>query len=72
MTTFTPEQIRQQLDAVLLAARNQGEVRIKTADGTEYAVRPVACQASPFDIPGVNLDLSADEIVSCVREVRDR
>ena len=72
MTTFTDEQARQQLDSVLRAARNQGEARIKSQDGQEYAVRPVGLQPSPFDIPGVDLKLSAREIVACVRESRER
>ncbi|MFI5380409.1 MAG: type II toxin-antitoxin system Phd/YefM family antitoxin [Tepidisphaerales bacterium] len=72
MTTFTDNEARQGLEAVLRAAGKQGEVRIKTQDGREYAVRPVATAASPFDIPGVDLNLSADEIVGFVREVRER
>ena len=72
MTTFTDNEVRQELDTVLRTAGRQGEVRIKTPDGREYAVRPVASAASPFDIPGVDLDLSADEIVGFVREVRER
>ena len=72
MTTYSCEQVRQQLESVLRAARNQGEVRIKSQDGQEYAVRPVASTASPFDIPGVDLNLSADEIVAFVREGRER
>jgi antitoxin Phd len=72
MTTFTDQQVRQQLETVLRAARSQGEARIRTQDGQEYAVRPVTSQASPFDIPGVDLKLSAQEIVSLVREGRER
>ena len=72
MTTFTDNEVRQELDTVLRTAGKQGEVRIKTMDGREYAVRPVASLASPFDIPGVDLNLSADEIVGFVREVRER
>ena len=72
MTVFTDDQVRQQLDTVLTVARRQGEVRVKTHDGKEYSVRPVADSRSPFDIAGVNLNLSADEIVARVREVRER
>jgi hypothetical protein len=72
VTTFTDEQVRQQLETVLDAARSQGEVRIKAQDGREYAVRPIVSSASPFDIPGVDLNLSAGEIVRFVREVRER
>lgn len=72
MTVFTDEQVRRQLEAVLGAARAQGEIRIKAQDGQEYAVRPVTALASPFDIPGVDLKLSVDEIVAAVRESRER
>ena len=47
----------------LAAAAGQGEARIRTQDGQEYAVRPVAATASPFDIPGVDLKTFAQEIV---------
>jgi antitoxin Phd len=46
----------------------QGEARIRTKDGREYAVRPVARSDSPIDIPGVDLRLSREEIVAFVRE----
>jgi len=72
MTTFTDEQVRRELAAVLDAARQQGEVRIKTSDGQEYAVRPVSSVKSPFDIPGMDLGLSREEIVTFVREGRER
>ena len=45
---------------------------MRTQDGKEYSVRPVADSRSLFDIAGVNLNLSADEIVALVREVRER
>jgi antitoxin Phd len=73
MTTFTDEQVREQLETVLQAAQSQGEARIRTHDGQEYAVRPVMPPTrSPLDIPGVDLKLSADEIVGFVREGRQR
>ncbi|MCL2646888.1 MAG: type II toxin-antitoxin system VapC family toxin [Phycisphaerales bacterium] len=72
MTTYTDEQARQQLDAVLKTATRHGEVRIKAKDVQEYALRPVTSNQSPLDIPGVDIQLSAQEIVGFVREVRDR
>ena len=72
MTTYTDEQVRQQLRTILDSARREGEVRIRTNDGQEFAVRPVAPARSPLEVPGVNLDLSADEIVRAIREGRDR
>ena len=55
---FTDNPVRQQLDTVLTVARRQGEVRVKTQDGKEYSVRPVADSRSPFDIAGVDLNLA--------------
>ena len=72
MTTFTDEQVRRELTEILDAAQKQGEVRIRTKDGKEYAVRPVASADSPFNIPGVDLKLSAKEIVGFVREGREK
>jgi hypothetical protein len=72
MTTFTDSQARKQLDAVLEAARQQGEARIKAADGQEFSVRLVSPPKSALDVPGVDLHLSADEIVQAVREGRER
>jgi DNA-binding transcriptional regulator LsrR (DeoR family) len=72
MTTFTDQQARQQLDAVLEKARQEGEVRIKTKDGQEFSVRAVTAGKSPLDIPGVDLHLSAEEIMQAVHEGRER
>jgi hypothetical protein len=72
MTTYTDDQVRQQLDTVLNMARRHGEVRLRAQDGQEYSVRPVASSRSPFDIAGVDLGLSAAEIVAFVRETRER
>ena len=71
MTTFTDEQARQQLPTLLDSARREGEVRIRTNDGQEFAVRPVDRSRSPLEIPGVDLNLSQDDIVKAVREGRE-
>ena len=72
MTVFTDDQVRQQLrhGPDRGAATRRG--RVKTQDGKEYSVRPVADSRSPFGIAGVNLNLCADDIVALVREVRER
>ncbi len=57
---------------MLAKARQEGEVRIKTKDGQEFSVRAVTPGKSPLDIPGVDLHLSADEIVQTVREGQER
>ena len=72
MTTFTAQQARWELQAVLDEARQQGEVRIKAQDGQEYSVRPISPAKPPLDIPGVDLRLSAAGIVQAVRDGRER
>lgn len=49
-----------------------GGARIRRQDGSEFALRPVTTARSPFDIPGVDLKMSAEEIVAFVREGRER
>ncbi len=72
MTTFTDTQAKQQLDDLLRIARSQGEARIRTPDGQEYAVRPLRPNDSPFDVAGVSLGLTGAEIVAFVREGREK
>jgi hypothetical protein len=72
MTTFSTAEAQKQLSKLLEQARAQGEVRIKGIDGQEFIVRPV--NRSPLDVGQVEVNppLTADEIVSAVREGRER
>ena len=72
MTTYTFSEARQKLSSVLDRARKEGEVLIRRKDGTVYAIKPVKKSESPLDVEGVDLSLSAQEIVNYVREVRER
>jgi hypothetical protein len=72
MTVFTDNEMREKLEAVLEQASRQGEVRIMRRDGQEFSIRPVPDRRSPLDVPGVDLNLTADEIVQFVRESRER
>ncbi len=72
MNVYTFSEARQKLATVLEEAQSKGAVRIKRRDGSEFEIAPVRSKASPLDVPGVNLGLSAEEIVSAVRESRTR
>lgn len=72
MNVYTSSKVRQKLASVLEEAQRKGAVRIKRRDGSEFEVAPVRSQASPLDVEGVDLRLSAEEIVSVVREMRVR
>ena len=72
MNVYTFSEARQKLATVLDEAQRKGAVRIKRRDGSEFEVAPVRSKASPLDIQGVDLGLSAEEIVAAVRETRAR
>ncbi|KAB2831893.1 MAG: type II toxin-antitoxin system Phd/YefM family antitoxin, partial [Candidatus Brocadia sp.] len=63
MTTYTFSEARQKLSSVLEKARSEGEVLIKRRDGSTFLVKPVSAKRSPLDVDGVNVNLSAKEIV---------
>ena len=72
MTVYTYSEARQRLSSVLDRAEREGAVRIRRRDGREFELLPVERAASPFDVEGAGLDLTAEEIVAAVREGRDR
>lgn len=72
MNVYTFSEARQKLATVLEEAQRRGAVRIKRRDGSEFEIAPVRPKASPLDVEGVDLGLSAEEIVSALRETRAR
>jgi prevent-host-death family protein len=70
MKVYSYSEARQQLAELLNRARREGEVEIRRRDGQVFVVRPTAGAGSPLDVPGVNTDLSRQEIVGLVRESR--
>ena len=69
-TIVTYSEARQNLASLLDKALAEGEVRIKHRDGQEFIVRPEASKESPLDVEGLDLGVSADEIVAFVAESR--
>ena len=72
MQVYTFSEARQQLSAVLEQAAKEGQVCIKRRDGQAFILKPQARKKSPLDIPGIDLDLTADEIVDLMHEIRAR
>ncbi len=72
MTIYTFSEARQNLASVLDKARVEGEVLIKRKDGSMFVLKPVSKMDSPLNVKGVDLGLSAEEIVDIIREVRER
>ncbi|MBO6575899.1 MAG: type II toxin-antitoxin system Phd/YefM family antitoxin [Rhodothermales bacterium] len=72
MRVYTYSEARQQLASVLDQASEDGEIRIKRRDGTEFSLRPVVSECSPLDVPAIDAGLTREEIVELVREGRER
>jgi antitoxin (DNA-binding transcriptional repressor) of toxin-antitoxin stability system len=72
MTSYTFSEARQNFAAVLEKAKAEGGVMITRRDGTIFEILPVPRKELPLDVRGVDLDLTADEIVSLIRETRER
>ena len=53
-------------------ARHKGMVHIKRRDGQEFIITPARSTESALDVDGVQLDLTAAQIVRAAREVRER
>jgi len=72
MTEYTYSEARQNFASLLEQARREGEVMVKRKDGSVFVIKPVTGNNSPFDVPGMDTDLTREEIVSFVRETRSR
>ena len=72
MTTYTYSEARQNLASLLEKAQREGEVVIRRQDGSTFIVRPVALEESPLNVAGIDLKMLSDEIVSILRESRER
>lgn len=70
MKVYTYSEARQNLATLLEQARREGAVRIRRRDGQSFVLKPEARAGSPLDVKGVDLNLTADEIVGFVREGR--
>ena len=70
MVVYTYSEARQKLASLLDQVLREGEVRIKRRDGQVFIIKPEIEQGSPFDVPGIDLGVSATEIVQFVQEGR--
>ena len=67
---YTYSEARQKLAQLLDEVLEAGEVRIKRKDGQEFVVKPVFKKASPLDVAGIDVGISATEIVQFIQEGR--
>ena len=72
MTTYTYSEARQNFASVLKKAQKEGEVLIRRKDGTTFVLKPFDFGTSPLQVEGIDLNLTSDEIINIIREVRER
>jgi len=72
MKVYSFSEARQNFAAVLDNAQKEGAVRIMRRDGRIFIIQSVGDSPSPLAVEAVPLDLSRREIVSAVREGRER
>jgi len=72
MRQFNFTEARNNFASVLEMAKQEGVICISKRDCESFYITPVKPKRSPLDIEGVNLGLSATEIVSLVAEGRER
>ena len=72
MNVYTFSDARQNLKSVLDEAQKRGAVRIRHRDGRVFEICPVVEERSALDVAAVPLGLTQTEILSALREVRDR
>ena len=70
MIVYTYSEARQKLALLLEQAVKEGEVKIRRKDGQTFVIRPEERTGSPLDVEGIDLGITADEIVEFIREGR--
>ena len=73
MKSYSYSEARGNFFSVLDEAERDGAVEIRRRDGTVFRVLPLRkSKASPLDVKGVKLEVSAADLVAIVREGRER
>jgi len=67
---YTYTEARQNFATLLDRAAQEGEVRVRRRDGQVFVIRPEQTDGSPLDVEGVDLGLTAEEIVEFIHEGR--
>ena len=70
MNVYTYSEARQNLATLLETALQEGEVLIRRKDGQVFALKPINETDSPVDVKGVDLGLTAEEILQFIQEGR--
>ena len=73
MKAYTYSEARENFASVLEEAERDGAVEIRRRDGAIFRILPARkSKASPLDVKGVKLGMSAADLVAIVRKGRER
>ena len=73
MKSYSYSEARGNFATVLDEAEGDGAVEIRRRDGTVFRIQPLRkSKASPLDVKGLKLEVSAAELVAILREGRER
>ncbi len=70
MIVYTYSEARQKLATLLEQAVREGGVKIKRKDGQAFVIKPERRVGSPLDVEGLELGITAAEIVQFIQEGR--
>jgi hypothetical protein len=70
MNVYTYSEARQNLSSLLDQAAREGEVRIRRKDGKIFVIRVQPKEKSPFEVQGVNLGITTQDILEFIDEGR--
>jgi prevent-host-death family protein len=71
MKVYTYSQARQNLSEVLSRSKSE-EVLIRRRGGEVFRIAPHQRGGSPFDVKGITTKARTEDILSAIREVRQR
>jgi len=71
MKVYTYSQARQNLSEVLTKSKSE-DVLIRRRGGEVFRVSPQPQAGSPLDVKGVKTGVKTDDILSAIRQVRER
>ena len=73
MQVYTYSEARQKLAFLLEQAESTGKVLIRRKDGTTFSLVPEKkMPSSPLDVPSIKAEITTSELVSLIREGRER
>jgi len=72
MREYSLTEARQNFASILDEAKTEGVVCIKKRDGESFYIKPASIKKSPLDVICVDLGISSEDIVSSIRECRER